>query len=72
MKKNCWIFFDEITLEEFKSPEFDIKDLFVLVFVILYYSNILITGNTDFADVKIDKMLIFISAKHYELIKEIT
>ena len=78
MKKNCWIFFDEITLEEFKSPEKidekkypkirDIKDLPVLVSAILSDADILVTGDKDFEDVKIDKPLIFTPTKYFELI----
>ena len=73
------IFFDGIGFEEFKSPEKinqkkypkirDIKDLPVLVSAILSDSDILITGDKDFEDIKIDKPLIFTPAKYFELIE---
>lgn len=72
-------FFDGISYEEFKTPEKidekkypkirDIKDLPVLVSAILSDSDILLTGDKDFEDIKIDKPLIFTPAKYYELIK---
>ena len=73
------IFFDGINFEEFKSPDKidekkypkirDIKDLPVLVSAILSDSDILLTGDKDFEDIKIDKPLIFTPAKYYELIE---
>ena len=48
----------------------DIKDLPVLVSAILSDSDILITGDKDFEDVKIDKPLIFTPSKYFELIAE--
>ena len=76
------IFFDGISFEEFKSPEEideqqypkirDIKDLPVLASAILSDSDILITGDKDFEDVKIDKPLIFTPTKYFDLIEEIT
>ena len=76
------LFFDGINFEEFKSPEEidekqypkirDIKDLSVLVSAILSDSDILITGDKDFEDVKIDKPLIFIPTKYFNLIEKIT
>ena len=76
------IFFDGISFEEFKSPEEidekqypkirDIKDLPVLVSAILSDSDILITGDKDFEDVKIDKPLIFTPTKYFDLIEKIT
>ena len=76
------IFFDGISFEEFKSPEEideqqypkirDIKDLPVLASAILSDSDILITGDKDFEDVKIDKPLIFTPTKYFDMIEEIT
>ena len=76
------IFFDGISFEEFKSPEEidekqypeirDIKDLPILVSAILSDSDILITGDKDFEDVKIDKPLIFTPTKYFDMIEEIT
>ena len=73
------IFFNGINFEEFKSPEKidekkypkirDIKDLPVLVSAILSDADILITGDKDFEDIKIDKPLIFTPSKYYELIE---
>ena len=75
------IFFDGISFEEFNSPNKidekqypkirDIKDLPVLVSAILSDSDILITGDKDFEDVKIDKPLIFTPTKYFDLIEEI-
>ena len=72
------IFFDGINFEEFTTPSKidekkypkirDIKDLPVLVSAILSDSDILLTGNKDFEDVKIDKPLIFTPTKYFELI----
>ncbi|UTY29837.1 putative toxin-antitoxin system toxin component, PIN family [Treponema putidum] len=79
-KELLGIFFDGITFEEFKSPDTidenkypkvrDIKDLPVLVSAILSDTDILITGDKDFEDVKIDKPLIFTPSKYFELIAE--
>ena len=76
------VFFDGISFEEFKSPERidedqypkirDIKDLPILVSAILSDSDILITGDKDFEDIKIDKPLIFTPTKYFDLIEEIT
>ena len=76
------IFFDGISFEEFKSPEEidekqypkirDIKDLPILVSAILSDSDILITGDKDFEDIKIDKPLIFTPTKYFDLIEERT
>ena len=76
------LFFDGISFEEFKSPEEideqqypkirDIKDLPVLASAILSDSDILITGDKDFEDVKIDKPLIFTPTKYFDLIEKIT
>ena len=76
------IFFDGISFEEFKSPEEideqqypkirDIKDLPVLASAILSDSDILITGDKDFEDVKIDKPLIFTPTKYFDLIEKRT
>lgn len=76
------IFFDGISFEEFKSPEEideqqypkirDIKDLPVLASAILSDSDILITGDKDFEDVKIDKPLILTPTKYFDMIEEIT
>ena len=76
------IFFDGISFEEFKSPEEidekqypkirDIKDLPILVSAILSDSDILITGDKDFEDIKIDKPLIFTPTKYFYFIEEIT
>lgn len=72
------IFFDGINFEEYTTPNKidekkypkirDIKDLPVLVSAILSDSDILLTGDKDFAEVKIDKPLIFTPAKYFELI----
>ena len=77
-KEQLNIFFDGIRFEEFKTPEKidekkypkirDIKDLPVLVSAILSDSDILITGDKDFQDIKIDKPLIFTPSKYFELI----
>ena len=77
-KEQLNIFFDGIGFEEFKTPEKidekkyskirDIKDLPVLVSAILSDSDILITGDKDFEDIKIDKPLIFTPAAYFELI----
>ena len=77
-KEQLNIFFDGIRFEEFKTPEKidekkypkirDIKDLPVLVSAILSDSDILITGDKDFEDIKIDKPLIFTPSKYFELI----
>ena len=40
----------------------------VLVSVILSDSDVLLAGDKDFEEVKIDKPLIFMPAKHFELI----
>ena len=74
-----WNLFDGINFEEFKSPEKideniypkirDIKDLPVLVSAILSDADILLTGDKDFEDIKIDKPLIFTPSKYYELIE---
>ena len=73
------IFFDGINYEEFKSPDKiderkypkirDIKDLPVLVSAILSDADILLTGDKDFEDIKIDKPLIFNPSQYFELIK---
>ena len=80
-KRTVGYFFDGISFEELKSPEEidkkqypkiqDIKDLSVLAAAILSDSDILITGDKDFEDVKIDKPLIFTPAKYFGLIEEI-
>ncbi|QHX42779.1 putative toxin-antitoxin system toxin component, PIN family [Treponema vincentii] len=77
-KEQLNIFFNGIRFEEFKTPEKidekeypeirDIKDLPVLVSAILSDSDILITGDKDFEDIKIDKPLIFTPAAYFELI----
>lgn len=73
-------FFEGISFEEFKSPETyneakypkirDVKDLPVLVSAILSDSDILITGDKDFENVKIDKPLIFTPSKYFDLINK--
>ena len=78
-KEQLNIFFNGIRFEEFKTPEKidekkypkirDIKDLPVLVSAILSDSDILITGDKDFEDIKIDKPLIFTPAAYFELIR---
>ena len=72
-------FFEGISFEEFRTLETydeaeypkirDIKDLPVLVSAILSDSDILITGDKDFEDVKIDKPLIFSPTKYFDLIR---
>ena len=74
------IFFDGINYEEFKTPEKsnekeypkirDTNDLPVLVSAILSDADILLTGDKDFEDIKIDKPLIFTPSKYYELIEK--
>ena len=73
------IFFDGISYEEFVTPtsineaEYpkirDVKDLPVLVSAILSDSDVLLTGDKDFEEIKIDKPLIFSPANYYKLIK---
>jgi hypothetical protein len=77
-KEQLNIFFNGIRFEEFKTPKKidekkypkirDIKDLPVLVSAILSDSDILITGDKDFEDVKIEKPLIFTPSTYFELI----
>ena len=77
-KEQLNIFFNGIRFEEFTTPEKidekeypeirDIKNLPVLVSAILSDSDILITGDKDFEDIKIDKPLIFTPAAYFELI----
>ncbi len=77
--KQLEIFFEGINFEEFKSPDKidrkkypkirDIKDLPVLVSAVLSDADILLTGDKDFEDIKIDKPLVFTPSKYYELIK---
>ena len=74
--------FKGINFETFKSPEKidknkypeirDINDLPILVSAILSDSDVLITGDKDFENVKIDKPLIFTPTKYFELIKSET
>lgn len=74
--------FKGINFETFKSPEKidknkypeirDINDLPILVSAILSDSDVLITGDKDFENVKIDKPLIFTPTKYFELIKSKT
>src|SRR5574344_989882 len=47
----------------------DVKDLPILVSAILSDADVLITGDKDFEEVKIDKPLIFSPNKYYEFIK---
>ncbi len=71
-------FFEGISFEEFsipdkidntKYPEIrDRNDLPVLASAILSDSDILLTGDKDFEDIRIDKPLIFTPAKYFELI----
>ena len=78
--KQLAIFFDGINFEEFATPNKidenkypkirDVKDLPVLVSAILSDSDILLTGDKDFEDLKIDKPLIFSPAKYFELIEK--
>lgn len=73
------IFFDGINFEAFKSPQKidqnkypkirDVKDLPVLVSAILSDSDIMITGDKDFEEIKIDKPLIFTPAQYFDLIQ---
>ena len=73
------IFFDGISYEEFVTPtsineaEYpkirDIKDLPILISAILSDSDILLTSDKDFEEIKIDKPLIFSPANYYKLIK---
>jgi len=46
----------------------DIKDLPILVSAILSDSDVMITGDKDFDEIKTDKSLIFTPNKYYELI----
>ncbi len=71
-------FFEGINYEDFKTPENfdeknfpkiqDIKDLPVLVSAILSDSDIMLTGDKDFDNIKIDKPLIFSPTQYFELI----
>ncbi len=71
-------FFEGISFEEFSTPENidntkypeirDINDLPVLASAILSDSDILLTGDKDFEDIRIDKPIIFTPAKYFELI----
>lgn len=71
-------FFEGISFEEFSTPENidntkypeirDINDLPVLASAILSDSDILLTGDKDFEDIRIDKPLIFTPTKYFELI----
>lgn len=73
------IFFSGINYEDYKTPENideskypkirDIKDLPVLVSAILSDSDVLLTGDKDFEDIKIDKPLIFTPTKYFDLIQ---
>ncbi len=73
-------FFKGINFEDFTTPDKidkkkypkirDIKDLPVLVSAILSDSDILLTGDKDFEDIKIDKPLIFTPSQYYELIEK--
>ena len=77
--KQLEIFFNGINFEEFATPDKidrqkypnmrDVKDLPVLASAILSDSDILLTGDKDFADVKIDKPLIFTPTRYFELIE---
>lgn len=76
--KQLEIFFDGINFEEFTTPNKidenkypkirDVKDLPVLASAILSDSDILLTGDKDFEDLKIDKPLIFSPTRYFELI----
>ncbi|WP_296028873.1 putative toxin-antitoxin system toxin component, PIN family [uncultured Treponema sp.] len=76
--KQLEIFFDGINFEEFTTPNKidenkypkirDVKDLPVLASAILSDSDILLTGDKDFEDLKIDKLLIFSPTRYFELI----
>ncbi|MFC2330619.1 MAG: putative toxin-antitoxin system toxin component, PIN family [Treponema sp.] len=77
--KQLEIFFNGINFEEFATPDKidrqkypsmrDVKDLPILASAILSDSDILLTGDKDFADVKIDKPLIFTPTRYFELIE---
>ena len=77
--KQLEIFFDGINFEEFATPNKidenkypkirDVKDLPVLVSAILSDSDILLTGDKDFEDLKIDEPIIFYLEKYFELIE---
>lgn len=76
--KQLEVFFDGINFEEFTTPNKidenkypkirDVKDLPVLASAILSDSDILLTGDKDFEDLKIDKPLIFSPTRYFELI----
>lgn len=76
--KQLEIFFDGINFEEFTTPNKidenkypkirDVKDLPVLASAILSDSDILLTGDKDFEELKIDKPLIFSPTRYFELI----
>ncbi|MBP3709980.1 MAG: putative toxin-antitoxin system toxin component, PIN family [Treponema sp.] len=73
------VFFDGIHYEFFKTPDKidikkfpkmrDVKDLPVLATAILSDADVLLTGDKDFDDVKIERLLIFTPTKYYEFIK---
>ncbi len=77
--KQLEIFFNGINFEEFATPDKidrqkypnmrDVKDLPILASAILSDSDILLTGDKDFADVKIDRPLIFTPTRYFELIE---
>lgn len=76
--KHIDFFFEGINYESFESPKTidakkypkirDVKDLPVLVSAILSDADILLTGDKDFDDVKIEKPLIFSPAKYFDLL----
>ena len=77
--KQLEIFFNGINFEEFATPDKidrqkypnmrDVKDLPILASAILSDSDILLTGDKDFADVKIDRPLIFTPTRYFELME---
>jgi putative PIN family toxin of toxin-antitoxin system len=73
-------FFNDINYELFETPKKinpkkypdirDVNDLPILVSAILSDADILITGDKDFEDIKIEKPLIFTPNQYFELIKK--
>ena len=73
-------FFNAINYELFETPTKinakkypdirDVNDLPILVSAILSDADILITGDKDFEDIKIEKPLIFTPNQYFELIKK--
>lgn len=74
------VFFENLSFELFVTPEKidyrkyphirDINDLPILVSAILSDSDVLITGDKDFENIKMKKPLIFTPQEYFELCKK--